>query len=94
MSPKAKKGLILTGIISGAIIAPIAFATVPYGIQQGILQKQNNRLITTYNQRSEEYKAKTADTEKEIKEKEAKRQEIKAKLDKETREEEKKKLSD
>ncbi|ENY69150.1 P120' protein [Metamycoplasma auris 15026] len=93
MSPKTKKGLILTGIVSGVIIAPVAFALIPYGIQQGVFAKENKRLIDKYNLKNEEFKAKTQETNKALEAKNEELKKVRAELDK-TKEdgEQKKKL--
>ncbi|ENY69151.1 Hypothetical protein, predicted membrane protein [Metamycoplasma auris 15026] len=93
MTDKSKKALKWTSIASAAILAPVAFAVIPYAIQKSIFKKENQRLDDKFNLKNEEYKLKIKDDEKTLKEKEAKIKEINEKITKETEETKKKELS-
>ncbi|ENY69152.1 P120' protein [Metamycoplasma auris 15026] len=70
MSPKAKKGLIITGIISGVIAAPIALTLIPYGIQKSLANKNSLEAKQAF------YEKQVSLVSKEIENKENKKAEI------------------
>ncbi|PZV99847.1 DUF885 family protein [Metamycoplasma auris] len=70
MSPKTKKVLIISGIISAAVIAPVALTLIPYGIQKTLTSQKSLGQLEAF------YKAKIKDISKTITTNEEKSQEI------------------